>query len=254
MFSVLIINPNTTESMTQSIRESLHRTLSHKIGAARVRWEYFTAPPSATDPGAIASINSPTDAEHSATYVFPHIHPQIPTYDAFLVACYSEHPLVGLIQAEIDAGGHTSKKFVTGIFEASIIHCQKILAPDESFGIVTTGKIWEEALSSAVGRLDIGLREGAFAGVQSTGLSATELHDLPADDVDRKIAMAAGRFFTLQGMKVRAICLGCAGMVGFEDVVRSILDPSFAQEIKVVDGIVEGVFQLMQQLGGFPEM
>jgi Asp/Glu/hydantoin racemase len=253
MLNFLIINPNTTTSMTESIRESLHKTLKDQVGADRVRWDYFTALPSDTDPGAISSINSPTDAEHSAAYVFPHIQPKISTYDAFLVACFSEHPLVGLIQSEIDAGGHSGKKFVTGIFEASIISCQNITPPDEAFGIVTTGQIWEEALSSAVGRLDIGLREGAFAGVQTTGLTATELHDLPPEEVFRKITEATGRFLAIPSVTVKTVCMGCAGMVGFEDAVREGLGPLYKNKVKVVDGVVEGIFQLMEKLGGFPK-
>jgi len=62
------------------------------------------------------------------------------------------------------------------------------------FGIVTAGKIWEAVLSSAIPRLEDGKRkEAVFARVETTGLTAVELHDLPEDPVRSRLSEAASR-------------------------------------------------------------
>ena len=62
------------------------------------------------------------------------------------------------------------------------------------FGIVTAGKIWEAVLSSAIPRLEDGKRkEAVFARVETTGLTAVELHDLPEELVRSKLSEAASR-------------------------------------------------------------
>ena len=65
-------------------------------------------------------------------------HPE--AYDGVLVACYSVHPLVQRLQAPA----------VTGIFEASVLTALSVSLETQSFGIVSTGKVWETALTEAV--------------------------------------------------------------------------------------------------------
>ncbi|THU87884.1 putative DCG1-like protein [Dendrothele bispora CBS 962.96] len=295
---ILVINPNITSSMTASLESPVNKLLSyHK----NVYCDFFTAPPvsessiSSENPsilGAIPSINSPADAFASASYCLPFLRPLIPTYDGFLVACYSEHPLVHMLGKEIrdfhrrnnqDArvvpGKQEQKeKWVIGIFEASVIAGLGILAQyrttiidndhddlnsasrseeEASFGIVSTGRIWEEALSKAVHSFLAGSSTTSskrFAGVETTGLTATELHDLPADEVRSKMSDAAARLVSKSletvgssGRKrnVRVICLGCAGMTGLEGAVREgvirALGDEEAREVKIVDGVIAGV-------------
>ncbi|KAK7452123.1 Protein dcg1 [Stygiomarasmius scandens] len=282
---ILVINPNTTHSMTASLQPPIDALLSHH---KNVSCDFFTAPPISTPSsnnapdtlalasGAIPSINSPADANASATYCFPFLRSKIPEYDAFLVACYSEHPLVQMLVEEVqnqdrNAGIASSKKFVIGIFEASVITSLGMLAQfpsspssDEdpasqcvpSFGIVSTGKIWEEALSSAVHTF-LGTRSSIlsdsnpvelkrFAGVETTGLTATELHDLPADEIRSKMSDAAARLVLSDARKkVRVICLGCAGMTRLEGAVREgvvrALGDEEAREVMIVDGVLAGV-------------
>ena len=77
----------------------------------------------------------------------PTLRPLLDRYDAFLVACYSQHPLVPLLKEEpaIKAG----RKPVTGIFEASVGASLQSIHPEERFGIVSTGKVWEAILTEA---------------------------------------------------------------------------------------------------------
>jgi Asp/Glu/hydantoin racemase len=212
---------------------------------------YFTCP----TPG-ISSINSPADSAESAKLCLPHLLPLLPHYDAFLIACYSHHPLVPQLKAECTAlatastsedGGVGARKYVTGIFEASVLASLSLLSEVETFGIVSTGKVWEDALTEAV-RAFLGVNSvSRYSGTETTGLNATELHDLPAEQVQAKMKEATKRL--LKRGNVNAICLGCAGMVGLDEAVRTAcieaLGQGAGQKVHIIDGVKAGVAQLL---------
>ncbi|KAL0566054.1 gamma-tubulin [Marasmius crinis-equi] len=251
--SFLVINPNTTTEMTESLKPVVRSVLS--ANTTNANCDFFTAPAS-SQPGAFASINTPQESKSSAEYCIESLSKEtLDQYDGILVACYSEHPLVGLLAAEIQKRGsssttpHRRKQYVTGIFEASVTTSLSLLSqfpPSSSpsaFGIVSTGHVWEEALSDGVNRLLGGNSSGVFAGVTTTGLNARELHELPDDQVKSKMADAAGALASRGNVKV--ICLGCAGMVGLDDAVRQgvyrILGEERGKEVKIVDGVASGI-------------
>ncbi|EXJ96352.1 hypothetical protein A1O1_01478 [Capronia coronata CBS 617.96] len=376
---ILVINPNTSTHMTDALKPMVEG-----LGFPSVDYTYFTSP----TPG-IPSINSPTDAARSAEICFPALVPLVPHHDAFLVACYSAHPLVGMLKAECSrlsaaaaagAGGRGARKYVTGIFEASCLASLALVsssggeggeANEEKnktttitanendktttntdidndsfgFGIVSTGKVWETALQHAVDEfLGLPVPNGndlntpnskpdstsktqsqshqstpqRFYGCETTGLNASELHDLPAEEVRKKMMDATKRLLrrgmgiigsskntspdetwklvnvkvnaNLQSQsqsqsqsheqssstdnvsssygsesttacsdpdpesrsksssRVKAICLGCAGMVGLDSAVRSAcieeLGPEAGKEVYIVDGVKAGVGML----------
>jgi Asp/Glu/hydantoin racemase len=165
----------------------------------------------------------------------------LPNHDGFLIACYSQHPLVPALQAHDGARGNP----VTGIFEASVAASLQLLRPGESFGIVSTGKVWEAILSGAVADLlgtGGGVASSRFAGVETTGLSATELHDAPAAEVREKMKEATKRL--LRRGNVTAVCLGCAGMAGMNEMVREAaveeLGTDRGGKVRIVDGVQAG--------------
>ncbi|KAA6412454.1 MAG: hypothetical protein FRX48_03445 [Lasallia pustulata] len=213
-------------------------------------------------------------------------------HDAFLIACYSAHPLVPLLRAHQPP----PTKPVLGIFEASVSASLLCLGANESFGIVSTGKVWEGLLTRAVGAF-LGGKDGdgegeeeeakgkwrRFAGVETTGLSAGELHEAPREEVRRRVKEAAARLVAgpqaggrdaraekegdgdavgvkhgargVEGKaevggerKVTAVCLGCAGMVGMEAWVREAVGEALgtgAEDVRVVDGVKVGVGMLV---------
>jgi len=134
---------------------------------------------------------------------------------------------------------------VTGIFEASVGTSLQIIAPDEKFGIVSTGKVWEGILSKAVvDFLGTGPEASKrFAGVETTGLNATDLHDAPAEEVRKRMKDAVKRL--LRKGNVGAICLGCAGMAGMNEIVREACVEELREEdgsrVRIVDGVQAGV-------------
>lgn len=240
---LLLINPNTTKSMTDALHpavDSLHLPVSVN---------YFTCP----EPG-ISSINSPYESKESAKICLPHVQPLLPHHDLFLIACYSHHPLVPQLKAEATAlaaaatqGGAGVRKYVTGIFEASVLASLSLLPEHQQFGIVSTGKSWEAGLTEAVHAFLGGQDVKRYAGTETTGLNATELHDLPAEEVQQKMKEATKRL--LRRGEIGAICLGCAGMVGLDESVRQACVEELGEEkgnqVHIVDGVKAGVAQLV---------
>ena len=102
-----------------------------------------------------------------------------------------------------------------------------------------------------------------FAGCETTGLNADQLHALPPDEVRGKMMDATKRLLrkgrvdgaeaeTISG--VGAICLGCAGMVGLDDAIRTACIEELGEEkgqmVHIVDGVKAGVVQLLGMARG----
>ncbi len=179
----------------------------------------------------------------SVKHCLPSLRENLDRHDGFLVACYSQHPLVPLLKEESIIKG--ARKPVTGIFEASVSTSLQVIHPNEKFGIVSTGKVWESILSEAtVAFLGTGSEASKrFAGVETTGLNATDLHDAPAEEVRKRMKDAVKRL--LKKGNVGAICLGCAGMAGMEQMVREACVEELGKvdgtRVRVVDGVMAGV-------------
>lgn len=185
------------------------------------------------------SINNEDDATVSAEHCLPALKKELGEYDAFLVCCYSQHPLVPQLRtALLDASLH---KPVTGIFEASIATCVQSINPYDRFGIVSTGSQWEEILGDAIDSIFGAKSSERYAGTKTTGLNADELHTAPKEEVDRRMKDATKQLLR-DGAK--AICLGCAGMAGMDRTVREacveLLGDEQGPRIKIVDGVVSG--------------
>ena len=161
-------------------------------------------------------------------------------YDAFLVACYSVHPLVSKIRDIVPPGVH-----VTGIFEASVTTAISLLPQcDETFGIVSTGSIWEGLLTEGVTNFLGGSKK--FQGVETTGLTAAELHETDENIVKKRVMDASRRL--VRDRKCTVVCLGCAGMVGMEEIVREAIKEELgyagAQCVRIIDPIRAGIASL----------
>lgn len=166
------------------------------------------------------------------------------------------------LQAAGIAGGQGAKKYVNGIFEASVITSLSLISEDEAFGIVSTGKVWENALTQAVNDFVGAGASGSnkYVGCETTGLNATELHELPPDEVQAKMKTATRRLLQRRAhgntRSVQAICLGCAGMVGLDEAVRQactdVLGDESGNLVSIVDGVKAGVGSLVGLVfGGF---
>lgn len=179
-------------------------------------------------------------------------------YDGILVACYSKHTLVTALD-----GGLPSQVAVTGIFEASVVAALPLVSPTMSqWGIVTTGLYWVDHLTSAVKDFlgqSYGHPNSNFSGVFSTGLTAADLHSHDAEGEGGVIApevvrakMKEATLALLRTGRVECVVMGCAGMAGLEDVIRSAIkeeyDPDSADRVHIIDGVRAGVGLLEQMV------
>lgn len=172
-------------------------------------------------------------------------------YDAVIVACFSVHPLVGMLA---EKEGEFGRLAVTGIFEASVLTCLSLLRPGKKWGIVTTGKFWEEHLSVGVNHFLGTEAHGAnskFAGVETTGLTAGDFHGgLDPEVVRQKLRDATGRL--LEQGDVECVVMGCAGMAGLEEIIRSVAVDKYgaaeAKQLLVIDGVRAGLGLLEQMM------
>lgn len=276
-YSILVINPNSSRHMTEALKPILA-----SINYQDVHIEYFTAPESSvqvdgTEIPSISSINNAEESCKSALNCWS-IRELIGHYDAFLVACYSAHPFVGILREDIQAFEEKHQprrnKYVTGIFEASITAALSLISgftlhqplkPKEklikhqekgTFGIVTTGSAWKAELThgvqEALGYREEDERSSHFAGVDTTGLTAGELHTTAPEEVRRRIIEATRNLLRNSQTPVKVVCLGCAGMAGMEEAVRQGCIEEYGDidghRVRIVDGVVAGVGNLVTAL------
>lgn len=192
------------------------------------------------------SINNEDDAAISAQECLRDLRSStaLEKYQGFLVCCYSQHPLVPLLRSLSVERGIPSKA-ITGIFEASVASCLQSLDVNEKVGIVSTGAQWEGILDDAVANLLGTDSSSRYAGTETTGLNATELHSTAKEDVDKRMKDATKR---LLAKDAKAICLGCAGMAGMDLTVREAcieyLGERDGSRIRIVDGVISGFVHL----------
>ncbi|KAI0454951.1 hydantoin racemase [Xylaria acuta] len=235
---ILLLNPNSSSSMTDGMK-----TVINDVNLPHSTEIYtYTAPP-----GSPASINDGKDIKDSTDAVLADFD-TAGQYDGIVVACFSVHPLVSELQSR--SGSATAA--VTGIFEASVLAAILLLRPGQKWGIVTTGKFWEAHLSDGVGAfLGAETTQGGnakFAGVESTGLNASDFHHgVDPAVVRQKLKMATKRL--LGAGDVHVVVMGCAGMAGLEEIIREAASKErgdeFAYEtLHVIDGVRAGIMQV----------
>jgi Asp/Glu/hydantoin racemase len=169
-----------------------------------------------------------------------------------------------------------ARKPVIGIFEASIslsLSMLPVSVPSDSvdlppiggpkgarkftatkFGIVTTGGAWVPVLTAGVNEY-LGLpasetsQSAKFKGVESTGLSAEELHSTPEAEVRERMIGATRRL--LADGDVAVVVLGCAGMAGMDEWAEEAcveeLGSQAATLVRVVDGVKAAVALVLEE-------
>lgn len=192
----------------------------------------FTAPPTAP-----TAIEGRADAVLSAADCFRALRPIVvtsdddgapatrPRFDAFLVACFSAHPLVPMLREEFDQPA-------VGIMEAALYAGRMC---GGRLGVLATGQrsrlLHEDSIREAYGL-------GGFSvGCEAAGLGVLELGSRPPGEVREGLAGAAGR---LAGRGADCICLGCAGMTEAQAACREAVGMDKG-EVMVVDGVAVGV-------------
>ncbi|TVY54575.1 Uncharacterized protein LCER1_G005427 [Lachnellula cervina] len=209
VINILLINPNGTSSMTEACLRSLETTLPPHCTITG-----FTSPhptPSA--------IEGHLDGVLSAAAAIRGVVPIASNYDAFLVACFSAHPLINALREELSGP-------VIGIMEASLYAARML---GGRLGVVATGGRSRIMHEDAIRYYGL---EGFSVGCEATNLGVLELERLPRDKVLGLVGEAAKRLVHEKGAD--CIALGCAGMtdmkvkceeaVGAKDAIAQVID------------------------------
>ncbi|MCB9150621.1 MAG: aspartate/glutamate racemase family protein [Caldilineaceae bacterium] len=213
---ILLINPNTTPGFTQRIQH-----IAAEYAAAGTIVEAVNPQ---QGPRAIESIY---DELLSAPATLELVLQHAPHVDAFVIACYSDHPV-------IYAAREITTKPVVGIAEATM-HMACMLG--HKFSVVTTNRQWEPLLWDAVHHYGLAAR---CASVRSTGLPVLALEEKSEAETYALIHNIAQRAVEQDGADV--ICLGCAGMSGMDkrltaDLSAPVLDGVICA-LKFLEGMV----------------
>ncbi|RXW20373.1 hypothetical protein EST38_g5478 [Candolleomyces aberdarensis] len=220
---LLIINPNTTQSMTQGLRDALI-----PLTPPGTHLTFYTAPAELGASPAISDISTGIQSAQACAKDIIYEKKLLDVYDGFLVCCFSDHPLTHALRE------HT-KKPVVGILESSIVHA---LFVGHRFGIITTGTGYGYIYHKDVKNF-LGATSDRFAGLLTTGVGVVELREGDKETVERKIKETSVKMVGEKGADV--ILLGCAGMAGMEELVKGAVRDAKLGDVKVVDGAKAGV-------------
>ncbi|CAK7265551.1 hypothetical protein SEPCBS119000_001572 [Sporothrix epigloea] len=223
---ILLVNPNSTESMTNECVALAASTLPSDVELTG-----FTAPRPAP-----SAIESSFDNVMSAAAAARAVLPVAATHDAVLVACYSDHALIRMLREEL--GGQP----VVGIMEASLAMARTLGA---RFGLVATSdrscvNHWETIHKMGLASI--------CAGVASCKLGVLDLHADNADAQKRVNDSVFAAASSLVSSGAEVLTLGCAGMAPLKLAVEAAVGP----EVTVIDGVLAGVQHLsgIVRIGG----
>jgi Asp/Glu/hydantoin racemase len=163
--NILLINPNGTSSMTGACLRSLETTLP----------PYCTVTGLTSPHPTPSAIEGHLDGVLSAAAAIRAVIPIASKYDAFLVACFSAHPLINALREELSGP-------VIGIMEASLYAARML---GGRLGVVATGgrsKIMHEdairyygleGFSVGCETTNLGVLECMFTAISCLGLSSS---------------------------------------------------------------------------------
>lgn len=204
---ILVVNVNTTESMTESI-----------AAAARAAAAPGTEIVGLTPRFGADSCEGNVESYLAAIGVLDAVQHYAGDFDAIVQAGFGEHGREGLQEAfEVP---------VVDITEAAAIVAGLL---GHRFGIVTT---LDRTVPLIEDRLLLAGLNSRCAGVVASGLGVLELEESPERAVQAIVAKAKG---LVEDRGAEVICLGCGGMAGLDEKVRE------ATGTPVVDGVAAAV-------------
>ncbi|EMD89566.1 hypothetical protein COCC4DRAFT_159131 [Bipolaris maydis ATCC 48331] len=211
---ILLCNPNATSSITNACLAMLKPTLPPDVTV-----DGFTAPQPA--PSAIeGNFDNIMSAAAAARAIIPIAH----QYDAFLVACYSDHALTKMLREEVSQP-------VMGIMEASLYAARTL---GNRFGIIATSQRSRHTLADAVRNYGL---DAFCVGVRSCNVGVLELETKAEQEV---AATMCGVARDLVAHGADTLALGCAGMTNMKVAVEKAV----GGHVQVVDGVLAGVQHL----------
>jgi allantoin racemase len=207
---ILIINPNTTASMT--------RTIGIAAQKAAAFGTEITAMNPRTGP---ASIQGPEDGEAALPGLFALFDAEIIQkrgYDAAIIACFDD---TGLVELEV-----RSPVPVTGIGKAAYVRAAAMGSP---FSVVTTLAVSIPVLAENIRAYGL---DGHCAAVRASNVPVLDLEAKPVEATQK---IEAEIIAALREDRCRSIVLGCAGMADLAAALEK------EHKIPVIEGISAAV-------------
>jgi allantoin racemase len=210
MSRILIINPNTTASITALLQVHAKKAIGTEVQLEAVTAR-FGAP-------YIACEASYTVAGHAVLDALANAITKTNTkFDSVLIGCFGDPGLLALRDM--------STTPVTGLAEASFIEAAKL----GRFVIVTGGERWKpmlERLASTLGYSEV------LAGITTVTPSGAELAQ---DPIGAQALLAKACRQAAKDFGANAVILGGAGLAGMAARVQAEVD------VPVIDSVVAGV-------------
>jgi allantoin racemase len=200
---ILVVNVNTSRSMTESIATAARRYASPGTETVTLQPDFGAE---AVDCNFESYLSAVAVMDRVVTYTEP--------YDAVVMAGFGEHGREGLQEL--------IEQPVLEICEASA-HVAMMIG--RAFSVVTT---LQRSVPAIEDRLRLAGLWDRCASVRATGMSTLEV------DRDPQIAMRAivdEARKAVEGDHAEVICLGCAGMAGLEEAITGEL------HVPVIDGV-----------------
>lgn len=211
---ILIINPNATPSMTENCLLMVKPTLAPDVEVIG-----FTSPEPAP-----SAIEGNFDGVMSAAVAMRAIMPIAQDYDAFLVACYSDHALIRMLREEFTQPS-------IGIMEASLFAARTL---GNRFGLIATSDRAKVTNEDSIRHYGF---DSFCAGVGSCKLGVLDLERKPEEHV-LDIMCNVAKDLVARGAD--CLTLGCAGMAKLKPAVEAAV----GDEVQVIDGTLAGVHHL----------
>ena len=200
---ILVVNVNTSESMTHAIGEAARRYASPGTETVALQ-PYFGA----------EAVDTYSESYLAAVSVIDRVLAYDEPFDAVVMAGFGEHGREGLQEVV--------EQPVVEICEASA-HVAMMIG--RAYSVITT-------LQRSVPPIEDRLRTGGLAdrcaSVRATGMSTLEVDRDPQGAIRAVVAEARK---AVEEDHAEVICLGCAGMAGLEDAITSEL------HVPVIDGV-----------------
>jgi allantoin racemase len=209
---ILLINPNTTASMTAEMVAAAERVVpdAEIVGT--------------TARTGVAALDGFRDDVLGASAVVEEISANDGSFDAAILGCFAEPGLY--------AARELTRAPVVGIGEASYLTAMLL---GRCFSVLTT-------LERGVPPIEIAIRlhgvESRCASIRATGLTVLQSHEDPeaaADALEREGRLA------IEFDKAEVLCLGCAGMVGLRERLESRLGVPVVEAVPAAAALAHGL-------------
>lgn len=213
---ILLINPNTSEGFTAVARKAAGDWASPDTQVDAV-----------CSPCGPQTLEGYFDEVISSMGVLEVIQREKANYDAFIIACFSNH-------FSIAAARQLTDKPVVGIFEPPLVLAKQL---GHQFSIVTSSPRWKPILEKDLRAVGL---ESSCAGVRPIGLEVEALEQLSDAELEEHLLRQSQAALREDGAEV--IVLGCCGLAGLAERLQAklgvpVVDP-VASAVKVAESLV----------------